>query len=142
MNFGWINIFGAVFSAINLIVYFIFFANALKYKKVGVIKILEIIALVITAVLTVIPVGIKEFGFFDIAQMIFYLLGGAVLSILYIIVNVLSSKSKKVTDKIVCALVLTTQYILFAITLEYWLLAIAALIFLILSFSDNPKKTK
>ena len=142
MNFGWINIFGAVFAAINLIVYFIFFAKALKYKKVGVIKILEIIALVITSVLTVVPVGIKEFGFSDTTPMIFYLLGGAVLSILYIIVNVLSSKSKKVTDKIVCALVLTTQYILFAVTLEYWLLAIAALIFLILSFSDNPKKTK
>ena len=129
---GWINIFGlciVIAILIPNIIYAIKFRGAENKCNNKIMNILEQIGRYGCMILLVLNIGKEEFSFFAVMAFLVYLIGNAVLLLVYWIVWLLYFIRQSRWKSMVLAIVPTVIFLLSGITLQHIWLIIAAVIF-------------
>lgn len=131
MEFGWINLFGALIVITMLIPNMIYaiknrdFAN--KYTN-KVMNFIEQIGRYGCIILMWLPLLVWKFEFSDANMLLIYLLGNGLLLLLYIIFWILYFKRKSTNGALTLAIIPSCIFLLSGILLHHWtLVAFAAL---------------
>ena len=132
VDFGWINIFGAVIAVFLLIPYIIF---EIKYKErtrrptSALATVSEKILWGVCCFLMVVNVGFFEFGFQMKSLFVIYLIGNAVLLIVYYIVSISMLIKPTLGKRVTAAVVALLVFCLSGVTLANILLIVFASLF-------------
>ena len=132
MEFGWINVFGAAIVILMLIPNIIY---ALKHRDEKnlcdnrFMIILEQVGRYACIILMWLPLLVWKFGFTDIAGMILYLAGNAVMLVAYWIIFAGYMKEKHSRSALILAILPTCIFLLSGLVLRHWLLVAFAIIF-------------
>lgn len=133
MEFGWINLFGAI-VVVLIMVPNIFYALSKKEEKTEVttkkfIVILEQIGRYSCIVLMCLPILVWRFGFGSSTEFLVYIIVNAVLILLYYIFWIMYSKKKTLAKAFLLAIIPTMIFLISGLLLRHWLLVAAAFIF-------------
>ena len=132
MEFGWINVFGAVIIVIMMIPNIIF---AVKNKDMTnkcdnrLMNVIEQIGRYACIVLMWLPLLIWKFGFQSVFEMFAYIGGSGVLLAAYLVIWVFYFKKPLMNTAVALAVIPTIIFLLCGILLRHWLLVAAALLF-------------
>ena len=132
MQFGWINIFGAVFVILMLIPNIVY---AKKYKGEKnlctnqFMNLIEQIGRYACIVLMWLPLLVWKFGFGSVFEMMLYLTGNGILLAVYWGVFSVYMKRKSHDFAITLAILPACIFLLSGILLRHWLLVGSALLF-------------
>lgn len=132
MNFNWINIFGGIIVALMLIpnIVFALKKNEKQRNKVGkAVTIIEQIGRFCCMALMIIPLFVWEFGFSPLEFMFVYIIGNALLLIMYYIFWALYSKNKSMRNAIALAIIPTLIFVVSAVSVKHWVLLVTAVVF-------------
>lgn len=132
MDFNWINIFGGIIVALMLIpnIVFALKKNEKQRNKAGkAVTVLEQIGRYGSMSLMIIPLFVWEFGFSPLEFMFVYIIGNALLLIMYYIFWALYSKNKSMRNAIALAIIPTLIFVVSAVSVEHWSLLVTAVIF-------------
>ena len=132
MEFNWINIFGAIIIVLMLIPNIIF-AVKCKEKQTEnagkAVTIIEQIGRYGCMVLMVVPLFVWEFGFAPLEFMFVYIIGNALLLIMYYIFWALYFKNKSMSNALALAIIPTLIFIVSAVSVKHWALLVTAVLF-------------
>lgn len=132
MEFGWINVFGAVIIIIMMIPNIIF---AVKNKDMTnrcdsrLMNVIEQIGRYACIVLMWLPLLVWKFGFQSVFEMLVYIGGSGVLLAAYLVIWVFYFKKPSMNTAVALAVIPTIIFLLCGILLRHWLLVAAALLF-------------
>lgn len=132
MEFGWINVFGAVIVVLMLIPNIVY---AVKNKSEQnrctnrFMNIVEQIGRYACIVLMWLPLLVWKFGFASKPEMILYLAGNGVLLAAYWIVFARYFKEKKAKRALILAILPSCIFLMSGLLLRHWLLAGFAVLF-------------
>ena len=145
MEFGWINLFGAIIILIMLIPNILF---ALKNKdarnlcKNRFMNILEQAGRYGCIILMWLPLFVMKFGFPGVFEMIIYMIGNFVLLAAYLILFAIYFKKKTAKLAIVLAILPVCIFMMSGILLRHWLLVGFSVIFAVGHIFVTIKNTK
>lgn len=134
MEFGWINIFGAIIVILMLIPNIIYAVRNRDEKNrcdSRLMNILEQIGRYGCIVLMWLPLLVWKFGFPSVFDMLLYLIGNGCLLCAYWIIYILYMKEKTKKRALTLAVIPACIFLLSGITLRHWLLVGFTLIFAI-----------
>ena len=132
MQFGWINLFGAVIVALMLLPNIVY---ALRHKgetaacASRVMAILEQVGRYGCIVLMWLPLLVWEFGFSGKAGLLAYLFGNGALLVAYLLVWALYARHKTRAEAVALAVLPTCIFLLSGLLLRHWLLVGFAVLF-------------
>ncbi|MCD7731218.1 MAG: hypothetical protein LUI05_06960 [Oscillospiraceae bacterium] len=132
MEFGWINVWGTILVIIMLIPNIIF---AIRNPHSGnkcrnfLVNMTEQIGRYASMALMILPIGIWEFGFRSVFEMLLYFIATAALLTAYLVVWVFYFRAESACKAIALALLPTSLFLVSGILLRHWLLVIAAILF-------------
>lgn len=132
MQFGWINLFGALIVVLMLIPNIIF---ALKYKDVenkckhGFMNCMEQVGRYACMVLMWLPLAVWKFSFRSVAGMLMYLFGNGILLLAYLVTWVFYFKKPARRRALALAILPAVIFLISGVLLRHWLLFIAAVLF-------------
>ncbi|MGN1421423.1 MAG: hypothetical protein ACI4XC_07925 [Eubacterium sp.] len=132
MEFNWINIFGGIIIVLMLIPNIIFAVKCKEKQtnKAGkAVTIIEQIGRYGCMVLMIIPLFVGEFGFSPLEFMFVYIIGNALLLIMYYIFWALYFKNKTMGKALALAIIPTLIFIVSAASVKHWALIVTAVIF-------------
>ena len=134
MEFGWINIFGAVIIAIMLLPNIIyakrFSDEKRRYMLNGkLVTMIEQVGRYGSMLLMILPLGVWKFGFPNVFALMLYLLGNAALISAYIIIWVFYFKKRTFSKAAALAVIPAVIFLLSGLTLHHLLLVIFAAVF-------------
>lgn len=132
MEFNFINISGLAIVIIMLIPNLIYAkrAHGVHNKcKSRFFNIIEQIGRYSSFILMFLPLGVREFGFYDILPMLTYLFANSALLIAYLIIWGFYFKKPSVRKALALAVIPTAIFLISGLTLRHWLLVAAALLF-------------
>lgn len=131
-SLGWINIFGLILVVLLLIPNIIY---ALKHRGQGnrctsrLVNTLEQIGRYSCMFLIIFNIGIGEQGFSSIELFIVYVIGNGLLILAYWIFWVLFFIRPSISKQMALAIIPTLLFLLSGITMGYWLLVAAGVLF-------------
>ena len=134
MEFGWINIFGAIIVILMLIPNIIYALRNRDEKNRcdnRLMNILEQIGRYGCIVLMWLPLLVWKFGFPSVFAMLLYLIGNGCLLCAYWIIYILYMKEKTKKRALALAVIPACIFLLSGLTLRHWLLVGFTLIFAI-----------
>ena len=133
MEFGWINLFGAIIVVLIMIPNIIYAVNnkeeSMEIILPKIIVILEKIGRYGCIVLMWFPLLVWKFGFDSSIGFELYIIGNAILLMLYYLFWVMYFKKKTVVKGLVLAIVPTLIFLISGVLLKYWLLVLCACVF-------------
>lgn len=132
MEFNWINIFGVIIVVLMLIPNVIFAVKCKEKQtnKTGkAVTIIEQIGRYGCMVLMIIPLFVWEFGFSPLEFMFVYIIGNALLLIMYYVFWALHFKNKSMGNALALAIIPTLIFIVSAVSVKHWALLVTAVIF-------------
>ena len=132
MNFGPLNIAGAVIVLLMLLPNIIFasrFRNAGNQCNHKAMLVLEQIGRYASIVLMVIPLAVGEFGFRSGTAFLIYALGNVLLLLAYLIIGIAYIKNQSPKKALTLAVIPACIFLLNGITLAHWLLIVTAVAF-------------
>lgn len=132
MEFNWINIFGGIIVVLMLIPNIIFAVKCKEKQtnKAGkAVTIIEQIGRYGCMVLMIIPLFVWEFGFSPLEFMFVYIIGNALLLIMYYVFWALYFKNKSMGNALALAIIPTLIFIVSAVSVKHWALLVTAVIF-------------
>ena len=132
MEFGWINVFGAVFVILLLIPNIVYAIRNRDEKNLCAnrfMNVLEQIGRYACIVLMWLPLLVWEFGFASVFEMMLYLAGNAVLILVYWILFARYAETKSAKLALSLAVLPACVFLMSGILLRHWLLAGAAVLF-------------
>ena len=134
MEFGWINLFGAIIVAIILIPNIIY---AIKNKdeknlcKNKAMNIIEQTGRYACIILMWLPLFVRKFGFASVFEMLLYFIGNGALLFVYLFVFALYFGKKTNGRAMILAVLPACIFLLSGLLLRHWLLAGFAILFAI-----------
>ena len=144
-----INIFNIVIVALMLVPSIISAVKAKKFKSHcnnRAMKIVEWVGRILCIVLMVYPLGKKEYGFPAAENFIIYVFGNIILIAVYLLVWVSYFKKENKAKAVILTAVPVMVFILCGLTLDYWLLIFAAVLFgighIYVTLADSVNKHK
>ena len=132
MDFGWINIFGAIIVVLMLIPNIVY---AIKNKGESnlftnkLMNLIEQIGRYACIILMWLPLFVWKFGFKSVAEMAVYLAGNGILLLAYWIIFAVYMKRKSLGKALALAVIPSCIFLLSGILLGHWLLALFAALF-------------
>ncbi|MBO6053820.1 MAG: hypothetical protein J6Q17_08785 [Clostridia bacterium] len=132
MEFGWINVFGAVFVILLLIpniAYAVRNRGEENLSRNRFMNALEQIGRYACIALMWLPFPVGKFGFARVFEMMLCLAGNAVLTVVYWILFARYAKTKSAVLARILALLPACVFLLSGLLLRHWLLAGAAVLF-------------
>ena len=132
MEFGWINVFGAVIVILMLIPNIVYAIKNKDEQNVCTnrfMNVIEQIGRYACIVLMWLPLAVWEFGFEGKLEMILYLLGNGVLLAVYWCVFERYFKEKTVRRAVTLAVLPSCIFLMSGLLLRHWLLAGFAVLF-------------
>ena len=109
-------------------------------------KIVEWVGRILCIVLMVYPLGKKEYGFPAAENFIIYIFGNIILIAVYLLVWVSFFKKENKAKAVILTVVPVMVFILCGLTLDYWLLIFAAVLFgighIYVTLADSVNKHK
>ena len=127
-----INILNIVIIALMLVPSVISTIKTKKFKSHchnRAMKLVEWIGRILCIVLMIYPLGKKEYGFPAAENFIIYVFGNIILIAVYLLVWVSFFKKENKAKAVILTVVPVMVFILCGITLDYWLLIFAAILF-------------
>jgi hypothetical protein len=134
MEFGWINLFGAIIVAIILIPNIIYAIKNKDEKNVCTNKAMNIIEQTgryACIILMWLPLFVRKFGFTSVFEMLLYFIGNGALLFLYLFVFALYFGKKTNGRAMILAVLPACIFLLSGLLLRHWLLAGFAILFAI-----------
>lgn len=134
MEFGWINLFGAVIVVIILIPNIIYAIKNKGEKNLCTNKTMNIIEQIgryACIILMWLPLFVWKFGFASVAEMLLYFIGNGTLLFVYLFVFALYFRKKTKGRAIILAVLPACIFLLNGLLLRHWLLAGFAILFAI-----------
>lgn len=133
MEFGWINLFGAIIVALIMIPNIIY-ALKNKYENMETaipkfIVIIEQIGRYGCIVLMWLPLLVWNFGFKSTTEFLIFLIVNAVLIVLYYLFWITYSKNKTLGKGLCLAIIPTLIFLISGLLLRHWLLVLFACVF-------------
>jgi len=132
MEFGWINLFGAVMVIIMLIpntVYAIKNRNAVNQCTNKVMNLIEQFGRYGCILLMWLPLFVRKFGFLSVNMLLIYLLGNGLLLLSYILLWILYFKKESTSGAMALAIIPSCIFILNGLLLHHWALLAFAVLF-------------
>ena len=132
MEFGWINIFGAVFVILMLIPNIVYAMNNKGEKNLCTNRFMNLIEQVgryACIVLMWLPLLVWKFGFASVIEMLLYLIGNGILLTAYWVVFSIYMNRKSPGFAITLAILPACIFLLSGIILRHWLLVVFAALF-------------
>ena len=132
MEFGWINLFGAVIVITMLIPNIVYAIKNRNFKNKCVNKIMNFIEQIGRygcIILMWLPLFVWKFEFSSVDMFLIYLLGNGLLLLFYILFWVLYFKRQSTSGAIVLAIIPTCIFLLSGLTLHHWTLVAFAVLF-------------
>ena len=132
MEFGWINVFGAILVILMLIpniVYAIKNKNEKNYCANRFMNITEQIGRYACVVLMWLPLLVRKFGFASVWEMVLYMACGGMLLAAYWTVFAFYVKRKTAQRALILAILPACIFLLCGILLRHWLLVGFAVLF-------------
>ena len=132
MEFGWINLWGAVIVIVMMIpniVYAVKFPNQENKCKNRFMNIIEQAGRYGCIVLMWFPIFVWKFGFQSIFEMLAYISGSAILLLMYWIIWLFYIRKQTMKTAIALAVIPTIIFLLCGILLRHWALIVAAVSF-------------
>ena len=133
MEFGWINLFGAVIVVLILIPNIIY---AVRYKQDETrtkiptyLTVCEQVGRYACIVLMWLPLLVWKFGFKSVEEFLIYMFGNGVLLLCYYLFWILYSRKKTLSKAMALAVIPTAIFLLSGILLRHPLLTAAAILF-------------
>lgn len=123
MEFGWINIFGAIIVAVMLIpnmVYAVYNKDERNLCTNKGMNLIEQVGRYACIILMWLPLFVWKFGFPSVFEMLLYLVGNGLLLIAYLFVYVLYLKEKNARRAIILAVLPACIFILSGGVLRHW----------------------
>ena len=131
MEFGWINIFGAVFVALMLIPNIVYAIKRKNEKNLCANKFMNIIEQVgryACIILMWLPILVWKFGFASVFEMMIYFVGNGLLLLAYWIIFAVYFKKKTAKLAVTLAVIPSFIFLMSGILLRHWsLVGFAAL---------------
>lgn len=133
MEFGWINLFGAIIVVLIMIPNIIYSVKnkeeCMKIISPKIIVILEQIGRYGCIVFMWFPLFVWKFGFDSAIGFELYIIGNAILLLLYYFFWAMYFKKKTLVKGLVLAIVPTMIFLISGALLKHWLLILCAFIF-------------
>lgn len=132
LEFGWINLFGAVIVTVMLIpniVYALRTKDSVNKCKSRIMNLTEQIGRYGCMTLMWLPLLVWKFGFLNVEEMLVYVVGNLGLTVAYIIIWIPYFKRKTLGKAIALAVIPTCIFLLSGLLLRHWLLVLATLLF-------------
>lgn len=132
MEFNWINIFGGIIVVLMLIPNIIFAVKCKEKQtnKAGkAVTIIEQIGRYGCMALMIIPLFVGKFGFSPLEFLFVYIIGNALLLIMYYVFWALYFKNKGTRNTLALAIIPTLIFIVSAVSVKHWALLVTAVIF-------------
>ncbi len=132
MEFGWINVFGAVIVILMLIPNIVYAINNKDEKNLCTNRLMNMIEQVGRygcIVLMWFPLLVWKFGFTSVFEMLLYLFGNGILLTAYWVVFAIYMKRKSPSLAITLAILPSCIFLLSGIVLRHWLLVVFAVLF-------------
>ena len=133
MEFGWINLFGAVIVVLILIPNIIY---AVRYKQDETrteiptyLTVCEQVGRYACIVLMWLPLLVWKFGFKSVEEFLIYLIGNGALLLCYFLSWMLYSRKKTLSVAMALAIIPTAIFLLSGLLLRHWLLVAFAILF-------------
>ena len=145
MEFGWINVFGAVFVVLMLIpniIYAINNAGERNLCKNLFMNLTEQIGRYACIVLMWLPLLVWKFGFTSVFEMVLYIVGNGALLTAYWILFAVYMKRKALWLALVLAILPACIFLLSGILLRHWLLVGFAVMFTVGHFYVTKKNAE
>ncbi len=132
MEFGWINVFGAVIVILMLIPNIVYAINNKDEKNLCTNRLMNLIEQVGRygcIVLMWFPLLVWKFGFTSVFEMLLYLFGNGILLTAYWVVFAIYMKRKSPSLAITLVILPSCIFLLSGIVLRHWLLVVFAVLF-------------
>lgn len=131
MEFGWINLIGAAIVAIMMIPNMLFAikAPAAKSNCSRIMEIIEQVGRYGCILFMWLPLFVWEFGFHSVAGLLAYIIGNALLLLLYLAIWVVYFRKRSRREALALAVIPTLIFLLSGSLLRHWALVVAALVF-------------
>ncbi len=132
MEFGWINVFGAVIVILMLIPNIVYAINNKDEKNLCTNRLMNMIEQVGRygcIVLMWFPLLVWKFGFTSVFEMLLYLFGNGILLTAYWVVFAIYMKRKSPSLAITLVILPSCIFLLSGIVLRHWLLVVFAVLF-------------
>lgn len=132
MEFGWVNLFGALIVIVMLIPNILFAVKNKHIKnkcKSGLMNCIEQIGRYSCLVLIWFPLFVWKFGFSSVEKMLLYLFSNVILLLVYIIIWVFYFKRPNIKTALSLAVIPTMIFLISGVLLRHWLLFFAAILF-------------
>ena len=134
MEFGWINLFGAVIVIVMMIPNVVYAIRNKEEKNLCTnvaMNLIEQIGRYACIVLMWFPLLVWKFGFAGVLEMLVYLIGNGLMLFVYLIVFVRYLKEKSSQRAMILAVLPACIFLLSGLLLRHWLLVLSALLFAI-----------
>ncbi len=144
MEFGWINLFGAVIVVMVLIPNIIYAFMNKGQKNLCTdrfMNVLEQIGRYACIILMWLPAPVRKFGFASVQEMLFYLFGNGALLVVYWIVYTIYMIGRNERLTTVLAAVPACIFFLSGLLLRHWLLCCFAVLFAVSHIWVTKKNT-
>lgn len=132
MEFNFINLVGGVIVAVMLIpniLYGVRFPGIQNRCTSKLVNLIEQIGRYASMALMVLPLGVWEFGFASVTEMLVYAFGNGLLLLAYLVLWVPYFRKRSIGLGIWLAVIPTGIFLLSGLLLRHWLLASAAVVF-------------
>ena len=132
MEFGWINVFGAIIVILMLIPNIVYAINNKDEKNLCTNKFMnsiEQIGRYACIILMWLPLVVWKFGFASVFEMILYMAGNGLLLTAYWILFAVYMKQKSTKLALALAIIPSCIFLLSGVTLRHWLLVGFAALF-------------
>ncbi len=132
MEFGWINLFGAVIVAVMLVPNVIYALRNRDERNLcenRPMNVLEQAGRYACIVLMWLPLLVWKFGFGSVYEFLLYLAGNGILLIAYLVIFALYLKERNVRRALILAVLPACIFLLSGLLLRHWLLVAFAAVF-------------
>jgi len=132
MEFGWINLFGAVIVIVMIIPNIVYALRNKDEKNLCTNKVMNLVEQIgryACLVLMWLPLLVWKFGFANVPEMLIYLAGNGLLLLAYLLVFARYLKEKTTRRTMILAALPSCIFLLSGLLLRHWLLAGFALLF-------------
>ena len=132
MNFGWINIFNALFITVMLlpnIAYAIKVRNAANPCGSRILTWIEQVGRYASIILMILPIGVWKFGFPSVVSLLTYIALNGLLLVAYLVVWRFYFQKVTMKRALALAIIPTVIFLICGVLLRHWFLVIAAMLF-------------
>ena len=145
MEFGWINVFGAVIVILMLITNIVYVVKNKGEKNLctnQLMNIIEQIGRYACIILMWLPLFVRKFGFASVSEMMLYMVGNGILLAAYWGVFAVYMRGKTAKLALTLAVLPSCIFLISGILLRHWLLVAFAVLFAVGHIYVTKKNTE